>query len=459
MRCGASPPHPSLGLASSPSLSSSANPSQGFIATSPLPGLHCHVTRSQGFIATPHHPSPSPPHPPVPLPCCQVRKRTEAERAANEALGGVPNEETSGPMLWEVASPGYEPPRENAREIAKQEFALLRQQMSYESPISFDETTRAPRNPRGRMNLAGLGLEGGLAAYGPNHAVQPLVTRYDPLRGSQLQVACIVQQAPKTKGSRNPPTPDRAANLSNASMLSSSSASRLALSEQLVLPTGTIELPAEAETPLLAARSVFEQARAPSSHLPSAPSPSQPPSVPPPLSLGVFEQALAAHLQRDLETKERVAEQRKVADSFDDDDDAKAERRERRAAEASKEEREREAERQRLATVLDELFEPAADLRSVGTVYRGYKDDARNTDNAWVESQCVHCHCSLELGGHLGAFIRNDGEDGGDGRLVWVDVDVLKQSVEGVQVRSPVASRVASGGLDAGVGLTWPPLP
>ena len=32
------------------------------------------------------------------------------------------------------------------------------------------------------------------------------------------------------------------------------------------------------------------------------------------------------------------------------------------------------------------------------TVYTGYVDDQRNTDNAWVESRVVHFHCPRELG-------------------------------------------------------------
>ena len=30
-------------------------------------------------------------------------------------------------------------------------------------------------------------------------------------------------------------------------------------------------------------------------------------------------------------------------------------------------------------------------------VYRGYVDDARNTDNAWLETWAVHFHCPAEL--------------------------------------------------------------
>ena len=34
-------------------------------------------------------------------------------------------------------------------------------------------------------------------------------------------------------------------------------------------------------------------------------------------------------------------------------------------------------------------------------VYRGYVDDPRNTDNAWIETTVVAFHCSEELGAKL----------------------------------------------------------
>ena len=53
--------------------------------------------------------------------------------------------------------------------------------------------------------------------------------------------------------------------------------------------------------------------------------------------------------------------------------------------------------RARLAERSEELFADAD--RKV--VYRGYVDDPRNTDNAWVETTAYHLHCSRELGGLL----------------------------------------------------------
>ena len=43
--------------------------------------------------------------------------------------------------------------------------------------VQFDETG-APRNPMGRTGMTGRGL---LGKWGPNHAADPIVTRWEPL--------------------------------------------------------------------------------------------------------------------------------------------------------------------------------------------------------------------------------------------------------------------------------------
>jgi ADP-ribose pyrophosphatase len=45
-----------------------------------------------------------------------------------------------------------------------------------------------PRNPNGRTGLVGRGL---LGRYGPNHAADPIVTRYDPKNTGHLQMVAI----------------------------------------------------------------------------------------------------------------------------------------------------------------------------------------------------------------------------------------------------------------------------
>ena len=50
----------------------------------------------------------------------------------------------------------------------------------------FDAISGAPLNPLGRTGLAGRGL---LGKWGPNHAADPIVTRWEPLTGHlQTQV-------------------------------------------------------------------------------------------------------------------------------------------------------------------------------------------------------------------------------------------------------------------------------
>lgn len=61
---------------------------------------------------------------------------------------------------------------------------------SYEGPIQFDSTATKPLNPRGRT---GMGERGYLGKWGPNHAADPIVTRFDPNTG-RLQVVAIVRR-------------------------------------------------------------------------------------------------------------------------------------------------------------------------------------------------------------------------------------------------------------------------
>ena len=52
-------------------------------------------------------------------------------------------------------------------------------------------------------------------------------------------------------------------------------------------------------------------------------------------------------------------------------------------------------------------------------VSRGYVDDPRNTDNAWTETIAFHFHCSAELGAQLQL---STGDDAGD--VTWLDIDM-----------------------------------
>ena len=59
---------------------------------------------------------------------------------------------------------------------------------SYEGPVQFDGAK--PINPRGRT---GIGERGYLGKWGPNHAADPIVTRFEPTSGN-LQVVAIVRR-------------------------------------------------------------------------------------------------------------------------------------------------------------------------------------------------------------------------------------------------------------------------
>ena len=54
--------------------------------------------------------------------------------------------------------------------------------------LTFDEVSHAPRNPHGRTGMSGRGL---LGLWGPNHAADPIVTRWDPSDRNRLQMVAI----------------------------------------------------------------------------------------------------------------------------------------------------------------------------------------------------------------------------------------------------------------------------
>jgi ADP-ribose pyrophosphatase len=70
--------------------------------------------------------------------------------------------------------------------------------------------------------------------------------------------------------------------------------------------------------------------------------------------------------------------------------------------------------------VLHKRFEQlSARLFSSGqVVYRGYVDDPRNTDNAWMETTAFHFHCDAELGALLPLHAGDDAAD-----VSWLNVD------------------------------------
>jgi ADP-ribose pyrophosphatase YjhB (NUDIX family) len=80
--------------------------------------------------------------------------------------------------------------------------------------------------------------------------------------------------------------------------------------------------------------------------------------------------------------------------------------------EATSQERASAKDIERNEKLLDQLFDNGR------VVYRGYVDDPRNTDHAWMETTAFHFHCNAECARMLKL------EAGDDARSVgWIDVD------------------------------------
>ena len=114
----------------------------------------------------------------VPLP-----EYSPTEYTAKEVLNHMDIEEAApGSRRW---ADGPFPDSAGGGEGAAPAIAsIVSQRHTFEGQICFDTTTGRPLNPRGRTGLAGRGL---LGQWGPNHAVDPIVTRIHP-RTNQLQV-------------------------------------------------------------------------------------------------------------------------------------------------------------------------------------------------------------------------------------------------------------------------------
>jgi len=70
-----------------------------------------------------------------------------------------------------------------------------------------------------------------------------------------------------------------------------------------------------------------------------------------------------------------------------------------------------EEERAEFKRLLDDLFANGKQ------VYRGYVDDPRATDNAWMETTAFHFHCPPEVGDKLPLAAGDDA-----GQVMWLDV-------------------------------------
>ena len=84
------------------------------------------------------------------------------------------------------------------------------------------------------------------------------------------------------------------------------------------------------------------------------------------------------------------------------------------------------AERERMEKLVRLLFSDGS------VIYRGYVDDPRNTDHAWIETTAVHYHCSRDLAARCG-FAPADASSG----VAWLDVDAAREPRMGQCTRAP----------------------
>jgi len=167
--------------------------------------------------------------------------------------------------------------------------------ISFEGEIVFT-ASGFPRNPRGRTGMRERGL---LGKWGPNHAADPIVTRYNPAHPSQLQMVAIKRRDTGV----------------------------------WAIPGGMVDA---GETVSVTVKREFMEE--------------------------------AGNLPKD--------------------------------------------QQEAFKKIVDQLFAGGE------VVYRGYVDDPRNTDNAWMETTAFHFHCEMEVGRKIKL---KSGDDAAD--VMWLDVD------------------------------------
>lgn len=167
---------------------------------------------------------------------------------------------------------------------------------SYEGIYALDEMGH-PQNPCGRTGISGRGL---LGKWGPNHAADPIVTRYDPDHLHVLQVIAIQRRD----------------------------------TGQWALPGGMVDIG----------------------------------------------EHVTQTVRREFEEEAGNFTNKTQSDHFNE--------------------------------LIDELF------ASGNCIYKGYVDDLRNTDNAWIETAAYHYHCNPEIAKSLPL---NAGDDAKN--VKWINID------------------------------------
>ena len=243
-------------------------------------------------------------------------------------------------------------------QIAEQEKQRIREKRgSYEFPVEVDrDPTLPPQNPRGRTGFCGLGE---LRLWGPNQSVDMIITRHDTAT-SEWQVLTIYDA--ELKRFKLP-------------------GKRLQDAKLQKLPTSSIMHNAFKEGCLKTWRQANKiraswNARG-----------------------GSKDESATERRQRAREAGEARIAAGLSSDSVDEeatDKNLESTQRDMQYA------REDEAKQMRLKYLLEDLFASrSTDL------YRGYVDDERNTDNAWIETVCHGFHCPEELAAVLD-FVRHD---------------------------------------------------
>ena len=194
---------------------------------------------------------------------------------------------------------------------------------SFEGAIRFTAGGSAPTNPRGRTGMHGRGL---LGKWGPNHAADPIVTRFDPSRPDRLQVVAI-----KRKDTGDWALP--------GGMVDSGEMVSLTVKREFEEEAGNLaDYPEQ--------QALFKK---------PGPDPDPPPSFSPdPATAPTLNPSSCASPSPAL-----APTQAQFRES------------------------------------LEALFERGKEI------YRGYVDDPRNTDNAWMETTAFHFHCTDALARRL----------------------------------------------------------
>ena len=221
----------------------------------------------------------------------------------------------------------------------------LAERLSYEGPIVFD-SQGFPINPRGRTGMRGRGL---LGKWGPNHAADPIVTRFHPQTG-RLQMVAIKRRD----------------------------------TGLWAIPGGMVD-PGEHVTATV--RREFE------------------------------EEAMAHGDVAEQQRMKRLLD--RLFGSMHGDDENTTEESTAVARPGSPDAHGGENSAAQEDADAHELATRAEDNLMQRLVYRGYVDDPRNTDNAWMESVAVLFHCEPELASALNLVAGSDAS-----KVQWLDVDL-----------------------------------